>query len=65
MKNTIANIFIGAAGMVGSLTLPELAGTLAGFGTFAWMMVQCYLAIRRSQRTGCGRANCPRRVEER
>ena len=60
---SLANIVIGAVGLIGSLTLPELAATCAGFGTFAWMLVQCYLALRKAQRTGCGRANCPRRTD--
>lgn len=63
MKNA-ANLLIGAAGFIGSLTLPEIAATLAGFGTFIWMIVQCHLAFKKYQRQGCGRLNCPRRTEQ-
>lgn len=63
MKNGLCNLFIGAAGFVGSLTLPEIAATLAGFGTFIWMIVQCWIAIRKAQRSGCSRYNCPKRTE--
>lgn len=58
-----ANIVLGAAGVVGSLTLPELAATAAGFGTCAWMLVQIALAVRKYQRGGCSRTNCPNRTE--
>lgn len=63
MKNA-ANLLIGAAGFIGSLTLPEIAATLAGFGTFIWMLVQSYLAFKKYQRQGCSRVNCPRRTEQ-
>ena len=58
-----ANIVLGAAGVIGSLTLPEMAATAAGFGTCAWMLVQIALAIRKYQRSGCSRTNCPSRTE--
>lgn len=58
-----ANIILGAAGVVGSLTLPEIAATAAGFGTFAWMAVQIALAIRKYQRSGCSNINCPNRTD--
>lgn len=58
------NLIVGAAGFIGSLTLPEIAASLAGLGTFFWMIVQCYLAVKRYQRLGCSRVNCPRRTEQ-
>lgn len=58
------NLIVGAAGFIGSLTLPEIAASLAGLGTFLWMLVQCYLAVKRYQRLGCSRVNCPRRTEQ-
>ena len=58
-----SNLFIGAAGFVGSLTLPELAATCAGFATAAWMLTQAVIAIRKAKRSGCSRANCPKRTE--
>ena len=63
MRNIIFNLIFGAVGFVGSLTLPELAASLAGFGTFAWMIVQCVIAIRKSQRSACSRKDCSRRSE--
>lgn len=63
MRDFLANTTIGAIGVVGSLTLPELAGTLAGFGTFLWMMVQCYIAIQRAKRGECSKINCPNRID--
>ena len=63
MRNSIFNLILGAVGFVGSLTLPEIAASLAGFGTFAWMAVQCAIAIRKSRRGSCSRTNCPRRSE--
>lgn len=62
MREPFSTLFIGAIGVVGSLTLPEIAATLAGLGTFVWMMVQCYLAIQRSRRGECSRAGCPKRL---
>ena len=63
MRNSIFNLVLGAVGFIGSLTLPEIAASLAGFGTFIWMIVQCVIAIRKAQRASCSRANCPRRAE--
>lgn len=63
MRNIFFNLILGAVGFVGSLTLPEIAASLAGFGTFAWMIVQCVIAIRKSRRGSCSRTNCPRRSE--
>ena len=63
MRNNLFNLILGAVGFVGSLTLPELAASLAGFGTFVWMIVQCVLAIRKAQRSACSRTNCPHRSE--
>ena len=63
MRNILFNLIFGAVGFIGSLKLPELAASLAGFGTFAWMIIQCVLAIRKAQRGACSRANCPRRSD--
>lgn len=63
MRNNLFNLCFGAVGFIGSLTLPELAASLAGFGTFAWMIVQCVIAIRKSRRGSCSRTNCPHRSE--
>ena len=63
MRNILFNLIFGAVGFIGSLTLPELAASLAGFGTFVWMIVQCVIAIRKAQRSACSRANCPRRSD--
>ena len=63
MRNIFLNLIFGAVGFIGSLTLPELAASLAGFGTFVWMIVQCVIAIRKAQRSACSRANCPRRSD--
>lgn len=63
MRNIFLNLIFGAVGFIGSLTLPELAASLAGFGTFAWMIVQCVIAIRKSRRGSCSRTNCPKREE--
>ena len=63
MRNILFNLIFGAVGFIGSLTLPEIAASLAGFGTFVWMIVQCVIAIRKAQRSACSRANCPRRTD--
>lgn len=63
MRNVIFNLIFGAVGFIGSLTLPELAASLAGFGTFVWMIVQCVIAIRKARRGACSRTNCPRRAD--
>jgi len=55
------NIFLAVAGVTGSLTLPEIAATLAGFGTFIWMLVQSYLAIQKYRASACSRKDCQRR----
>lgn len=63
MRNNLFNLCFGAVGFIGSLTLPEIAASLAGFGTFVWMIVQCVLAIRKARRGSCSRSNCPHRSE--
>ena len=63
MRNVIFNLIFGTVGFIGSLTLPEIAASLAGFGTFLWMIVQCVIAIRKARRGACSRTNCPRRSE--
>lgn len=51
-----------ATASVSSMSAEEwahIAAVLAGVGTFAWMMVQCYLALR--QRV-CFRDDCHNRL---
>lgn len=55
------NLAVGAASVVGSLTLPELAAALSGFGGFAWFMVQIYIALAKHR---CVKANCPNRQDK-
>lgn len=65
----VMNAYVGVLGTatasVSSMSVEEwahVAAILAGVGTFAWMLVQCFLALR--QRV-CFREDCANRIVKR